>query len=400
MQSERIDRVLVVAMTLGVSLLALAPPSPGEGAQEVTTIRGEPVCGSCVVEATEVTVVSSPPDVGLTPLDSIALAADGTVWVAPYALQHAVLRYQPDGIQDLRIAERGQGPREFERIQRVATGPGGVLHVFGDQKHNRYSPSGEFLGTRRIPGLFRQVLDLAILPDGTLVLNENPLGGHVFHVVDPATDAVNPPGGLVGSDPSPMVRAGDAVDGGSQIARSFGPRTDGYEFASDETRRRLAARDKSTFWAAPVNRYELELWDTTGSLHRRIVREAEWFEPWAGDWEPPFEEPAPPRLAAIMLDEAGRLWVLLYLPARNFSPTPRPAAQDFLAPSDASHPAYDTLVEILDLEAGQIVARAFFRNKRIEGFLRGRHVVFRDVSDSGLDQVFRIHALTLAAGAS
>ena len=51
------------------------------------------------------------------------MADDGTVWLVPFALYHRVFRYLPDGTQDLRIVEQGQGPREFMRIERIETGP-------------------------------------------------------------------------------------------------------------------------------------------------------------------------------------------------------------------------------------------------------------------------------------
>lgn len=157
--------MVVALLALALSLLGSSLAS----AQQIVNIAGDPVCDSCTIETEEVTVLVSPERVGLTPRDKIALASDGKVWVAPFAMPYALLRYLPDGTQDVWIEARGEGPREFNRIERVVVGPGGLLHVFGNGKVNRYSPAGElFLDTRRpVITPFRQILSVAIVPDGS-----------------------------------------------------------------------------------------------------------------------------------------------------------------------------------------------------------------------------------------
>lgn len=338
-------------------------------AQDESRIIGGPSCATCTIEAEEITVVTSPHDVGLTPWDKLALADDGTVWLAPFALPYAVFRYQANGIQDLRIANQGQGPREFLRIERIETGPNDNLYVFGNFKLNRYTPAGEFIDTRRFPP---QILDLGFLPDGSLIVNvtlhTRDRAGYVFHSF--AADA--------------------------EVMRSFGPETLGYDFAPIETRRRLAVTDAGAFWAARTNRYEIDLWDAAGVRRRKIVRQAEWFEPWEGRYRPPYDEPPLPRVWDISVDEEGLLWVLLVLPAEKFAPIPRLVEGANPPPQGSYSPAFDILVEVMDTASNTVVAQRRFPNTMLSGgFLRNLHVVFTDVDNGGEDQIFRIGRLTL-----
>jgi len=341
-------------------------------AQEDTIrISGVPTCDSCAIEIEEVTKVVSLPDVGLTRRDKIALDDDGIVWLVPFAIPHLILRYLPDGSQDLRISERGQGPREFLRIERIETGPENIVYVFGDGKLNRYTSSGEFLDTRLFP---RQLLHLGFFPDGSMIvnasLNTQDRAGHIFHSFDPE----------------------------GEIHRSFGPISPlGFERAPMDTRRRLAVSGADAFWAAPSNRYEVDLWDAAGARRRRVIREVDWFEPWTGKYEPPYVRPPVPRLWGVAEDGMGYLWVLLILPAEEFSPLPRPASTAaYLDPQGAYSPAFDIVVEVLDVGAGQVVAHRRFPNTMVRGgFLRDLHVVFTDVDEEREDQIFRITRLTL-----
>lgn len=72
------------------------------------------------------------------------------------------------------------------------------------------------------------------------------------------------------------------------------------------------------FWSAPLNRYVLELWDTTGRLHRRYTRNVDWFEPW--DHQPGITEDGPgnPQLQDIHEDRLGRLWVMVLVGDRRW----------------------------------------------------------------------------------
>lgn len=342
-------------------------------AQDVRRITAEQACRSCSIEIEDVTLVTSPNDLGLTPRDRITVASDGTTWVVPFAMRHAILRYQPDGTQDLRIVGRGQGPREFLFIERIQTASrDGTLYVFGDAKLNRYTPAGEFIDTVPFP---RQLLDVLIRPDGSLLLNATVRTqesvGCIFH--------------LVGSD--------------GRLHRSFGPETAGFEFDPTGTRRVLALAGGDAFWAGARNRYELDLWETDGVHRGTLVREVDWFEPWTGTYEPPYEQPPPPRVWDITTEErTGLVWVLLLFPAENFSPLPTLGSQtDLLAPSSSDSPALDTLIEVLDPESGQLVARRTFSNTTMRGFSPGLHVTFEEVDEDG-DQAFRVARLSLRRG--
>ncbi len=362
-----IGRGIAVGSLLTSALIAPA----GAARQDEVVIAGGPACADCRIEADEVTLVESASDVGLTPLDKLALADDGTVWVVPFPLRHAVFRYLPEGTQDLRIDEQGQGPREFTRIERIETGPDHNLYAFGNRKFNRYSASGQYIDTHAFPP---QILEFEFFPDGSMIANltlyRADAMGHVFHSFDPDGNATG----------------------------SFGPQSDGYEIDPVGTRRKLAVAGPRSFWAAPINRYEVELWDVSGARERRIIRQARWFEPWEGRFQTPHDQPPLPRLWDMQSDQDGRLWVLFLLPAQQFAPLPRPTDETaaILEPLASFNPAFDVFIEVLDPESNQVVVQRRFPNTMVRGgFLPNLHVVFTAVDEEKEDQIFRITRLSL-----
>lgn len=361
-----IERCLLIT-ALGVCFLPAAA-----SAQDVVSIDGAPTCPSCFIEMQEILVVTSPERVGLTPVDKLALAPDQAAWLSPFALPHALIRFTRSATPDVWIEEEGQGPREFQRIRRMAFAPDGTLYVFGDAKYNRYTPAGDYIDTHRpTAAVIRQVLDVVILPDGSIVLNgaapSPEPDREIFHLIDP--------------------------DG--ELVRSFGPMTRGFEFDPEETRHRLTPSDATAFWAAASNRYEIDLWHVLGTHRKRIARRVDWFQPWSGRFEPPVEQPPKPRIRDIDEDSAGNLWVLLHLPAEDFAPLPPVSDSAITAAVDAESTAFDSLIEILDPATGQVIASRRFSNMLLSGFLDNHHTLLLGVDANG-EQTFHVNRLALS----
>ena len=90
------------------------------------------------------------------------------------------------------------------------------------------------------------------------------------------------------------------------------------------------------------------------------------------------------------------LWVLFILPAEDFSPLPPRTLETIVEPLGSYNPAFDIHVEVLDTEAGEVVAQRRFPNTMVRGgFLRNLHIAFTDADEGREDQIFRITRLTL-----
>lgn len=312
--------------------------------------------------------VKSPDSVALGGRDQWRMALDsaGVLWISPMFMRHAVVGLDPRGSQpSYWMTHRGLGPTEFTEIDVLVAGPGDTLHVFGNGKHNRYSPTGIFAGTHLAPWKTQQAVYMA---DGSYVMN--------------------------GAIPT-ATRAGYTlhwISAADEPLRSFGPVVPSFEFDLLGSWHTLAVGHGGNVWSARQNVYQIDLWDRLGQNIRRVVREVDWFRPWK-TFTPPFRDPAPPRIYSISEDDQGRLWVMIYVPDQEFRPLPRPDRSSLFAPMGEDHPSFDTLVEVIDVNAGKVLASRRFESM-LGAFLRDQHVPIPSLDSDG-EQVFRIMRLTL-----
>jgi hypothetical protein len=115
--------------------------------------------------------------------------------------------------------------------------------------------------------------------------------------------------------------------------------------------------------------------DAEGTLLRALVGDREWFVPWTESVTPrePADGPPSPNLFDLSLDAEGRLWVLIGVAgdawqeafdwdARDGHGYPR------LHDDDRRHNYRDTILEVIDLETGGLLARERF-HRAIGGFV-------------------------------
>jgi hypothetical protein len=114
-------------------------------------------------------------------------------------------------------------------------------------------------------------------------------------------------------------------------------------------------------WAAHTNRYQIELWDTTGVLRSVVVRDAPWFEPWTDE----MGFIGRPRITAVRQDAAGFLWVLISIAHPELvQGVSRPGA-------DGLNPFMDTVLEVLDPSGARLMASRRFSRINLRGFWSG-----------------------------
>jgi len=109
-------------------------------------------------------------------------------------------------------------------------------------------------------------------------------------------------------------------------------------------------------WTASSWEYALTRWDSDGNRVADFVRSAPWF-PVQTEFPPGayITEPPPSLLTHIWEDERGLLWVFLQIPDEDWNPE----VGDRVNP-DWYRDTWDTVVEVIDPEARQLVATGRF----------------------------------------
>ena len=158
------------------------------------------------------------------------------------------------------------------------------------------------------------------------------------------------------------------LDRTGKILRSFGLDSDSAFSAPAEHGWVLAAGGSQQFWAARVNRYELQLWNAQGRHLRTLERICSCFAPWDRSSYPPDYFRPESRLVAMQTDGLGRLWVVLRVPDKHWRRTRRvlPSGEVPPIPLGEERRVYDSLIEVIDPGTLRVLA-----NKRFDMPLRG-----------------------------
>jgi hypothetical protein len=250
-------------------------------------------------------------------------------------LKHTIVVYDSTGKFLSTFGREGKGPGEYRFISQLVIG-GDSLHVFDRNSRETVVDTRTLRVTRvtPVPAVPRAVL---LLPGGTFVAN--------FHV--PTTELV----GL----PLHILKAG-------RMGRSFGSadrmfRRD-WDFLMN---RELAYAGRGTFWAAPFNRYALELWDTAGYRLAEMGSHIEdSFEPW--NRFQGITRQAPPQTQLVDIRQVDdQLWVLIHVPASNWREqiVDKRLRDGTLYEAERSRgAAYDTRFDVYSVDTRELLASA------------------------------------------
>lgn len=275
----------------------------------------------------------------------------------------------------------GQGPGEYVRPRLLAEA-GDIFFIF-DTPQLRLTRVGQDF----------QVLETAVLPTfvGSVIRLED--GSFVSASVD-----------AMGLTPSSFGQPLYHISAdGTELLRSFGSviRTVPLGEAS-RLRRTLATSRRQGFWAAHVRRYRIERWDPDAGLLSVIERNVPWFEPYAKSQGSATEVRPNPSLRALQEDEDGLLWVLVSVPDGDWRPMPPARVEggmEFIS-SAQRNDLHDTVVEVLDVEKGALVA-SLRVDAHLFGFFPGPGVVYAYAEDEAGHpryRIFRLHLTSVPQG--
>ena len=261
--------------------------------------------------------------------------------VAPSIDRARLLFYDSQGRMVRVFGHPGPGPGEFGVIGGAVQGRGDSIFVF-ERAPRRVSVFDQAMQYAR---MFRLPDDVsggvAVRADGALVVP------HVIRTPELSAIPVH-------------VYAPD----GARLA-SFG--ADGHEYspaAATRFLRRVGVANDGSIWVAHVTRYRLEQWSADGRLLRSIERRPDWFEPWDGPFPQPAQVRPPAQISAIWPVDERHVAVVLLVPDahwRQLRPEPkdrieRPGQNGFPSWTEYRQ-LYDTVVEVLDIRSGTVVAR-------------------------------------------
>ena len=346
---EILHRSFPASLLLLLALAAGPVELRGQGFDIHPVISGEPSCpdGRLVVEKTRTLS-------GEHVVEAAQLQRDqrGRFYLWSETVPTAVSVFGPDGEFLRDLGGEGEGPGEFRFIGAISVGPGDTLRVYDEalRRVSTFLPDGlELVGTRRLPISFWPGGVLR-LPDGRTVLNQllRTEGGS----------------GL------PL----HLVDAEGELVRSFGRQTRRM-LPGDEP---LLARELAEYRGDVVSvanfHYVVEMWDPdTGRLITGFERRPEGFRPRRrGEVTDP-EEGVPPssQVWDLRVDREGRLWVLAQVPVEDWEEhvemtTFRHEEFTERVPRIDDIEAYDTVIDVIDLEARRLVA-----TRRVDAPLRG-----------------------------
>jgi hypothetical protein len=316
-------------------LLAGAPVD--SGAQELRSTGEDQSCGCRIVLQRVAQLGRADDTVALSPRSQVARDSHGFFYAAPLLQDGVVAVFGPTGAFTSLIGRPGRGPGDLAGIRHIRIAPHDSLLVLEYDRLSLFGPDGVFARTVPVPA---GVLGFrfAVQADGRVVLN-NYMPKH-----------------------SSFVVLGPAV-------RTFGHSIAGRD--SDALQFLLAALDSGRFAAVQQNyRYLVQVWDTAGVMRREFRRDPEWF-PRSSYEERLGRTPRSPPSSRVLGAQADlvrrRLWITAVVPDRNWrvvAPEVEPGHREVtgwfaLKVSDYAR-AYDTVLEVLDLDTGKVIATQRF----------------------------------------
>lgn len=241
----------------------------------------------------------------------------------------AILVYDSSGSFTRTIGRDGDGPGEFGATTRLAVTPLDTVYAM-DDSHVRVqvlTPAGDFIRSYHYPG---RIGSFTLLANGDLLAFVMPSTDtdNLFHVLSPT---------------------------GSPVARFGAPTLSALDLETW-----VVSRGGNTdFWTASVWEYKLYHWSAFDAPDDSLVRHVDWFPPNRGFPAGTYETVPPPAFLYHMWEDSqGRLWNYILVPDPHWVPGMelRPTLEWF-------RKTFDTVVEVVDLEARRLVASGHYDDR-------------------------------------
>lgn len=370
---KRQPAVLGVAVA---ALLVLLAPAVGcsvsdAPADEMLVIGDEPTCPTCEIRLVPVLRFGETSGPGIIARDSnpIARSPEGKYYVAAWQ-EGRVRVFSSRGEYETVFGQSGQGPREFSGIGAIKFRDAGEIWIY-DQMGARvsvFNARHEFI--RNIPFQLGTGFSALLREDGTTILSlmRRPRDANVsmLHIVSPS---------------GAVLSSFDEHDGG----RFVNPRV-------------LAWTRDRDFWSGDPSTYEVRRWTSDWKLQGSFRRQADWFPTDPAIRRPTFEQPLWPTLISLHQADDGLLWAVTLVPDEHWRDAVIGKTSDgeliFSQDDDA---IYDTIVEIIDVTAGELVA-----GTRLPGFISSDlgDGLFAAKVDDGFETYVQVSRLELVKGDS
>lgn len=332
-------RVLLAACVLLPAVHADAQAQQASGSREIVVRGSAGTCAACSIRVDRVAELRPPAsEAALVSPFNFAVDSRGRILFADPFGSIGVRVFDADGRFVRTIGKRGQGPGEFMGVFSIAVDERDSIHVFHGGR-SVFTPSGAHVRTETFLN-GAPVRRSIVLKGGRVVangsMNTPEAYGHPIHVVEPRT----------------MITRSFGLDSGASSATG-----------ASSNERTLAPGSGDQFWASRTNRYRIERWSITGKRTLVIERQVDWFTPWRS-WDSRSDlRPPPPRLFGVLEDSVnGRLWTLTSVADRNWRPdeSARGQREGRMPTAGDLTRRFDSVVEVLDLRSGQLLASERF----------------------------------------
>lgn len=353
---------------LAALILGLTASGTGLGGQTLLDVPDVIACSACRISVEPMFELGGPQDTtnivftSFLPMDSRGRFYYQSVYV-PGELNV----FDQRGEHVRTFGHQGEGPGEFTSGAALIVGPHDSLYAFGfgNSRLSVFSPEHEFI--RSSPVEVRPH-DGFVRADGSFVIaspGRTPATfGFPLHTLSSSGVVVESVGEEVGQPVSRETLL---------LYRRVTPGAGGGFFAAHR-----------------VDRYDIERRDASGRLQQTFRRRPLWFPVIGTPPRVPERAADPPPFPGVMdiqMDDDGRLWVLITVPAEDW--------QDVF-PGDgtraARHDLYNTIIEVIDLGNQTVVSRTRIRDYAI-GF--SGPGVFYTYDDSSVFDRLRVWRVSL-----
>jgi len=251
--------------------------------------------------------------------------------------------YNGEGQFLRQIGRRGGGPGEYERVRNILVAPDGTIEVLDQAlaRRSRFTAAGEFLGSTPFTAVGGNTgvlgMSAVLLADRRIVVNALAATqtdtGAVLQVVD-RNGETTPLGESSPIEPMMWWRQERLLwprpEGGLLVAQP-------YRFSID-----VYAADLRKGWS--------------------MSRATEWTPLQDPEEEPSdgmYNRPPTPFLRAIWEEPIGSLWLLMFVPSKSWAAGPAQGELGARERNQAAErgPRYDQIIEVVDLEHRQVLAR-------------------------------------------
>ena len=329
-------------------LIAIALPGLGCGTgpnpqpRRATDVPDAPSCGSCRIVFTPLfTLRARGLEADVPYVANVRTDAAGRFWM--FDGERPPLLFDRLGMFVRTVGKAGDGPGEFRGPTEIVPLPGDSILILDEMARR---------GT---------VLDPNLTPVRNVALPPKQILPGVVVLRWPDNVVVHVPQEGMPRELGPLLRL--SLEGRqAEVLSSFGSEPDGDTGPDWFVRLyHITPARSGGHWSADYALYQLSRWSADGNRVQVLRRRTEWFPPPPTNPGGGPNRPPSARIASIVEDSTGLLWVFSSIAAPTWREAyaPAPLGQRERDPASvALEKLHTTRVEVLDPVAGRVVARS------------------------------------------